>query len=194
MGHFRLFGYEMTSERSLMFTGLGFLTLEVLWAMAWFGIMIWFNLDPAALPYEQTFFDHILHSLMIGMLATIVISLYHSEHISYIWFWVILVAGFTDSRGILKAFRHNPEGTPYAYAYIVMSIAALIFTFLALVWFMALLRWQYRKEFPKHHHHGHHHGRHQKHESSSNPLLEVVEEGFENTKRVVDRLKPRITL
>jgi len=158
------------------------MTLEFIWAMAWFGIMLWFNLDATAIRYEQSFFDHIWHTAIWAVLIATMLSLHDNKPILKIWFFLLILVGFTDSRGIVHFYRVLVAGVPssnynpFEAGYQVMTVAALCLTGLTMLWVMANLGHEYGFKIRI--------GGRRRHDGLEIPLVEVVEDTLDSMQRV----------
>lgn len=109
--------------------------LEFIWACAWFGIEIWFNLEPQARIYEQALFDGIIR--IVGLLTIVrVIDLLHDKKpISWFYKFVIWGVGFIMSRQVLLLYRGGVlYGGTYYDTLTGMFWAGMGITVLELLW------------------------------------------------------------
>lgn len=121
--------------------GRFYLTLELLWTLAWFGLEVWFNVNDNAREFEQALFDTILR--LVGVIAIVrtIKALsqksHHHHHTSWFDVFVIWVIGFIMARQTMVLFRspfYANAGSPFWQGLAGMILSGLAITFLELIW------------------------------------------------------------
>jgi len=131
-------------------TGRWFLFVESLWAIAWLGVIIWFNVTPASQPYEQILFDTILRSVasVIGLLMVTARSRRNKgiEWYKPLIFWI---STFIMVRAVVQTWRIVPLGGQYWQALAGFAVSGLAVSILELFWIWGATMYLNKEEWNK---------------------------------------------
>lgn len=133
------------------FWGWVLVGLEVLWVLAWFSIMIWFNADwfVGAEIYEPSHFVDVLHVIGVpALLATLFDLREGGKKTQWLYVFLFLTVVLIDIRGLLHSYivlLHYLGVTNYWQAHAAISTSGLILSALELIWFCVVIWMEYGK-------------------------------------------------
>jgi hypothetical protein len=136
--------------KPIEFLGWVLIGLEVLWVLAWFGIMIWFNaawFDGAEI-YEPSHFVDVLHVIGVPALLATLFDLRKGEKTQWLYVFLFVTVVLIDIRGLLHSFVvlvHYLGVTNYWQAHAAISTSGLVLSALELVWFCVVIWIEYRE-------------------------------------------------
>jgi len=130
-------------HKGYVWSGLILMTLEVMFALAWFALMIWTTVNDSG--YRQVIFDIVFHFAGTFILYQTIHKLYFKKKIPYVYQMFFGIVAFICARNLVEVWYVLPRLLPQDEFYstsAALSIIALVMSGIEFLWFMILMSHQ----------------------------------------------------